>query len=147
MAKTDYGSLSHEKSIKWNVALSQTCLRLSQETSLLHHQLSSIVDRNKENAETHERDEFAKSTFPLIKKHGHALFTKIIFPSNGEVMTTMPTALTGFGLMSMCALPTLFLMRLCSSCLGLATATLHPPSKYITIPTAMTLPSSGMTCG
>jgi hypothetical protein len=26
------------------------------------------VDRNKENSESHKRDEFAKSTFPLIKK-------------------------------------------------------------------------------
>ena len=103
MVKMDYGSLPHEKSIKWNVALSQTCLRLSQEMSLLHHQLSSLVDRNKESADCHERDEFAKSTFPLIKKQGHRLFTKVIFPSNGEVTTTMPTALTGFGLSSTCA--------------------------------------------
>jgi hypothetical protein len=29
------------------------------------------VDRNKESADSHERDEFAKSTFPLIKKQGH----------------------------------------------------------------------------
>ena len=104
MVKMDYGSLPHEKSVEWNVALSQTCLRLSQETSLLHRQLSTLVDRNKESADSHERDEFAKSTFPLIKKQGHRLFTKVIFPSNGEVTTTTPAALTGFGLSSTCAL-------------------------------------------
>ena len=91
MVKIDYASLPHEKSIEWNVALSQSCLCLSQETSLLHRQLSSLVDRNKENSESHKRDEFAKSTFPLIKKQGHQLFTKVIFPSNGEVTTTTPT--------------------------------------------------------
>jgi hypothetical protein len=62
------------------------------------------VDRNKESADSHERDEFAKSTFPLIKKQGHRLFTKVIFPSNGEVTTTTPAALTGFGLSSTSAL-------------------------------------------
>ena len=104
MVKIYYGSLPHEKSIKWNVALSQSCLCLSQEMSLLHRQLSSLVDQNKENTESCERDEFAKSSFPLIKKQGHQLFTKFIFPSNGEVATTTPTCNVSSILLSVKAL-------------------------------------------
>jgi hypothetical protein len=51
-----------------------------------------------------EMDEFAKSTFPLIKRVGHSTFIKTNFPSVAEVITTTPTALAGYGLSSTCPL-------------------------------------------
>ena len=104
MAKLDFSSLSPDKSIQWNITLSKTCLRFSKEMAQLQHQLFSLQDTNNKNAETCKRDAFAKFMYPLIKKHCHKAFTRMVFPSKLEVTTTMGTALCGFGLTSTCAL-------------------------------------------
>jgi uncharacterized protein YozE (UPF0346 family) len=104
MSKIDFSSLSPEKSIEWNVALSKTCLRFSHEVGNLYRQLSSLQERNNHTSSMREMDEFAKSTFPLIKRVGHSTFIKIIFPSLAEVTTTTPTALASYGLSSTCPL-------------------------------------------
>jgi hypothetical protein len=105
MSKIDFHSLSPNKNIEWNVALSKTCLRFSQDLSNLYHQMATLEECNKHTTSMREMDEFAKSTFPLIKKRvSHSTFIKIIFPSVAEVTTTTPTALTSYGLSSTCPL-------------------------------------------
>jgi hypothetical protein len=104
MSKLDFSSLSAAKSIEWNISLSETCLRFYEEMTQLQQQLHSIQDTNNKNAETRKRDAFAKFMYPLIKKHCHKVFTRMVFPSKLEVTTTMGTALCGFGLTSTCAL-------------------------------------------
>lgn len=100
MSRLDFRSLTHDKSIEWNVALSQTCLRISKEMTHLQNQLSSSHDANNLNAETRKRDAFAKLMYPLIKKHSHQVFTRLVFPSAVEVTTTMGNALSSYGLTS-----------------------------------------------
>jgi hypothetical protein len=104
MTKVDFSSLAPDKSLKWNLTLSETCLRFSKEITQLQHQLFSLQDTNNKNAESRKRDAFAKFMYPLIKKHCHKVFTRMVFPSKLEVTTTMGTALCGFGLTSTCAL-------------------------------------------
>jgi hypothetical protein len=104
MAKVDFSSLSPEKSLEWNITLSKSCLRFSEEITQLQHQLISLQDTSNKNAETRKRDAFAKFMYPLIKKHCHKVFTRMVFPSKLEVTTTMGAALCGFGLTSTCAL-------------------------------------------
>jgi hypothetical protein len=73
MSKTNFPTLSKDKSIEWNVALSKSCCRLSKEYSLLKKHFSwfksSSLDMN-------------------IKKRSHDLFVKLAFPSMIEVTTT-----------------------------------------------------------
>lgn len=104
MTKVDFSSLAPDKSLKWNLTLSETCLRFSKEITQLQHQLFSLQDTNNKNAESHKRDAFAKFMYPFIKKHCHKVFTRMVFPSKLEVTMTMGTALCGFGLTSTCAL-------------------------------------------
>jgi len=104
MANVDFSSLSHDKSIEWNISLSKSCLRFYEEMTRLQHQVSSLQDTTNKKAETHKRDVFAKDAYPLIKKHCHKVFTRMVFPSKLEVTTTMGTTLCGFGLTSTCAL-------------------------------------------
>ena len=78
MSTIDFRSLSPKKNIEWNVALSKTCLRFSHEVGNLYRQLSSLEEHNKHTSSMREMDEFAKSTFPLIKRVGHSTFIKII---------------------------------------------------------------------
>jgi hypothetical protein len=91
MSTIDFHSLSPKKNIEWNVALSKTCLCFSHKVGNLYRQLSSLEEHNKHTSSMREMDEFAKSTFPLIKRVGHSTFIKIIFPSVAEVTTTTPT--------------------------------------------------------
>ena len=81
-----------------------TCLCFSQEVGNLYHQLSLLKECNKQSSSMCKMDEFAKSTFPLIKRVSHSMFIKIIFPSMAEVTTTTPTALASYGLSSTCPL-------------------------------------------
>ena len=104
MTKVNFGSLSHDKSIEWNLALSKTCLRFSQEMSLLKRELSEVRRSNHEDAEFRDRSEFAKVLYPAIKKHSHQVFSKLIFPSHLEVTTTAPNSLVTYGLTSTCDL-------------------------------------------
>jgi len=104
MSKIDFHSLSPDKNIEWNVALSKTCLRFSQDLSNLYRQMATLEECNKHTTSMREMDEFAKSTFPLIKRVSHSTFIKIIFPSVAEVTTTTPTALASYGLSSTCPL-------------------------------------------
>jgi hypothetical protein len=66
-AKMDHSSLSHEKSIKWQFAFSQSCLCFSQKMTLLHHQLSSLEDRNELNVESCESLRFPSSRSMVTK--------------------------------------------------------------------------------
>ena len=68
MTKVNFGSLSHDKIIEWNLALSKK-------------------------AEFRDRAEFAKGLYPAIKKHSHQVFSKLIFPSHLEVTITAPNSL------------------------------------------------------
>jgi hypothetical protein len=104
MSKIDFHSLSPDKNIEWNVALSQMCLRFSQHLSTLYHQIATLEECNKHTTSMREMDDFAKSTFPLIKRVSHSMFIKIIFPSVAKVTTTTPTALASYGLSSTCPL-------------------------------------------
>jgi hypothetical protein len=42
--------------------------------------------------------------YPLIKKHCHKVFTRLVFPSSLKVTMTTGNALCGYGLTSTCAL-------------------------------------------
>jgi hypothetical protein len=103
MAKLDFCSLTHDKNIEWNVALSQTCLRFSEEMTQLQNQLSSSQAAINHNADSRKRDAFAKLMHPLIKKHSHQVFTRLVFPSAIEVTTTTGNALSSYGLTSTCS--------------------------------------------
>jgi hypothetical protein len=100
MSKINFSTLSNDKSIEWNVALSQSCRRLSEEYSLLKKHFSSFKSSALEtNISTH-RQAFANEMLPLIKKRSHDLFVKLPFPSKIEVTTTNGNALSTFGLTS-----------------------------------------------
>jgi hypothetical protein len=87
MSKIDFHSLSPDKNIEWNVALSKTCLRFSQDLSNLYRQMATLEECNKHTTSM-----------------SHSTFIKIIFPSVAEVTTTTPTALASYGLSSTCPL-------------------------------------------
>jgi hypothetical protein len=80
MSKINFSTLSKDKSIEWNVALSH----------------SSALEMN---INTH-RQAFANKMLPLMKKHRHNLFIKLAFPSMIEVTMTSGNALSTFGLTS-----------------------------------------------
>lgn len=104
MAKLNFRSLSHVKSIEWNLSLSETCLRLSQEMTHVQRQISALHGTNQQDAESCNRDSFAKGILPHIKKHSQKVFSKLVFPSHVEVTTTTPNSLAMYGLTSTCAL-------------------------------------------
>ena len=104
MSKVNFAKLSHDKSIEWNVSLSRTCLRLSQEISVLQKDVNDLCHLNQEDAEFHARAEFAKGAYQDIKKHAHKVFSKLIFPSHVELTTAAASSLVTYGLTSSCAL-------------------------------------------
>jgi hypothetical protein len=100
MSNINFSTLSKDKSIEWNVALSQSCRRLSEEYSLLKKHFSSFKSSALETNITTHRQAYAKEMLPLIKKRSHDLFIKLAFPSMIEVTTTNGKALSMFGLTS-----------------------------------------------
>jgi hypothetical protein len=102
MSKINFSTLSKDKSIEWNVALSQSCHHhLSGEYSLLKKHFSSFKSSAlKMNITTHRQEAFPNKILPLIKKRSHDLFIKLAFPSMIEVTTTNQNALSTFGLTS-----------------------------------------------
>jgi hypothetical protein len=59
MTKVNFDSLSHDKSILWNLALSRTCLRFSQEMTLLKRELSEVRRSNQEDTQFRDKAEFS----------------------------------------------------------------------------------------
>ena len=104
MSKVNFSSLDHKKSIEWNFALSKTCLRFSQEMSLLKQHQAALRRTAEIDAESQNRAAFAKCVAPLIKKHCYIAFSKLVFPSHLEVTTTAMNGLAIYGLTSTCAL-------------------------------------------
>lgn len=100
MSKLDFRSLSHRKSIEWNLSLSDSCVRFSQEISLLQQQLDVYHAEKQNETMSREMGAFAARMLPHIKKHAHIVFSKLIFPSHKEVTTTKVTSLADFGLTS-----------------------------------------------
>jgi hypothetical protein len=84
MTKVNFDSLSHNKSIEWNLALSRSCLRFSQEMTLLKRELSEVRHSKQEDTQFRDRAEFSKGVYLSIKKHAHKVFSKLIFPSHLE---------------------------------------------------------------
>jgi hypothetical protein len=107
MSKIDFSTLSNDKSIEWNISLSQSCRRLSSEYSRLQTHFSLLQKSDIEKKKTVEREVFAKEMYPLIKKRSHDLFIKMPFPSTLEVTTTNGKALPTFGLTSACPIATI----------------------------------------
>jgi hypothetical protein len=83
MSTIDFHSLSPKKKIEWNVALSKTCLHFSHKVGNLYHQLS-LKEHNKHTSSMHKMDEFAKFTFPLIKRVGHSTFINHFLPHGNK---------------------------------------------------------------
>jgi hypothetical protein len=100
MSKINFSTLSKDKSIEWNVALSQSCHHLSKEYSLLKKHFSSFKSSAIKMNITTQRQAFANKMLPLIKKCSQDLFIKLAFPSMIEVTTTNGNALSMFGLTS-----------------------------------------------
>jgi hypothetical protein len=100
MSKINFFTLSKDKSIEWNVALSQSCCHLSEEYSLLKKRFSLFKSSAPQMNITTQRQAFANKMLPLIKKCSHDLFVKLAFPSMIEVTMTNGKALSTFGLTS-----------------------------------------------
>jgi hypothetical protein len=100
MSKINFSSLSKDKSIEWNVALSQSCCHLSEEYSLLKKHFSSFKSSALEMNITTQRQAFTNKMLLLIKKHSNNIFVKLAFPSMIEVTTTNGNTLSTFGLTS-----------------------------------------------
>ena len=100
MSETNFSTLSKDKSIEWNVALSESCRRLSEEYSLLKKHLSSFKSSALGMNITTHTQAFANKMLPFIKKRSHNLFVMLAFPSMIEVTTTNGNALSTFGLTS-----------------------------------------------
>jgi hypothetical protein len=98
MSKIDFSTLSNEKSIDWNIALSHSCRRLSYEYSRLQTHFALLQESDIEKKKSADMEEFAKQMYPLIKKRSHDLFIKMPFPSTKEVTTTNGNSLSNFGL-------------------------------------------------
>jgi ubiquitin len=96
----NFTTLSNDKSIEWNVCLSKSCRRLSDEYSILQKHIFSLKSSSVEMNKTTQRQSFANEMLPLIKKRSHDLFLKLAFPSMIEVTTTNGKALSTFGLTS-----------------------------------------------
>jgi hypothetical protein len=100
MSKLDFRSLSLKKSIEWNLALADSCLRFSQEITLLQQQLDVYHTTKQNDIMSREIGAFAVSMVPHIKKHAHIVFSMLIFPSKEEVTTTTVSSLPSRGLTS-----------------------------------------------
>jgi hypothetical protein len=100
MSKINFSTLSKDKSIEWNVALSKLCCHLFKDYSLLKKHFSSFKSSSLDTNITTQRQAFATKMLPLIKKRSHDLFVKLAFPSMIEVTTTNGNALSTFGLTS-----------------------------------------------
>jgi hypothetical protein len=100
MSKINFSTLSEDKSIEWNITLSQSCCCLSKEYSLLKkHFLLFKSTALQTNITTH-RQAFTNKMLPLIKKCSHNLVVKLAFPSVIEVTTTNGNSLSTFDLTS-----------------------------------------------
>jgi hypothetical protein len=104
MSTIDFSTLANDKSIEWNVCLSQSCRRLVDEYSILKKQICSLQASSVETNKTTEKQAFTNNLIPVIKKRSHDLFLKLAFPSMIEVTTTNGKALSMFGLTSTCPL-------------------------------------------
>jgi hypothetical protein len=100
MSKINFSTLSKDKSIEWNVALSKSCCHLSEEYSLLKKYFPLFKSSALETNITTHRQAFANKMLPLFKKCTHDLFVKLAFPSMIEVTTTNGNGLSTFGLTS-----------------------------------------------
>jgi hypothetical protein len=70
MSKINFSTLSKDKSIEWNVALSQSCCHLSEEYSLLKKHFSSFKSSAIEMNITTQRQAFANEMLPSSKGAG-----------------------------------------------------------------------------
>jgi hypothetical protein len=107
MCKVDFHSLSHQKSIEWNLSLADCCVRFSQELTLLQKQLDAYRATKRNETMSREIDKFAASMVPHIKKHSHLAFSRFIFPSHKEVTTSAVASLPDLELTSTSKLATL----------------------------------------
>jgi hypothetical protein len=104
MSKIDFSTLSNDKNIEWNVCLSKSCRRLSEEYSLLQKHYQSLKSSAVDSTNTSQRKAFADDVIPLIKKRIHNIVLMLPFPSMIEVTTTNGKSLSSFGLTSTCPL-------------------------------------------
>jgi hypothetical protein len=149
MSKIKFSTLSKDKSIEWNVALSQSCRRLSKEHSLLKKRFSSFKSSALEMNITTHRQAFANEMLPLIKKRSRDLFIKLTFPSMIEATTTNGNALSMFGLTSTSHLARMVFYEFVFKPQGSSSTNPISPedNSFLTPAMSMILPISMTTCG